>query len=336
MSDTKQIVIPLPEDMTFDEWYTTRGRLVTIGMVTVLTLSIAIWDYFALLKDEIRIYRNGVSAKMWKTPTFWAFVILRYSIFLAFLPPIWLTVIGSQHCDLMAQLSMAGLVLTTASAGLIFFFRVDALFLGALSIRVTVGVLYVFLVGCWIASATQYHAVSGPLGSLLSLSNCQFIPIPSWVAISYASSVVFDISIVALSILRLQDTRSSSAIGRQIYYDNLVYFIIVTSSNIVALAVQSLSKDYQLLKPTVVPFSTLMTAAIGQRVFLNLKLFHSRHSSPYNGSTAGSVERPSRFSQFGPMTPHSLIFAEAPAIPLKAKSDLVDGTSNRVTFSDQV
>jgi hypothetical protein len=42
------------------------------------------------------------------------------------------------------------------------------------------------------------------------------------------------------------------------------------------LCIQALGPSYTMIKPTAVPFSTVITVAMAQRVYLNLKLLHQR------------------------------------------------------------
>lgn len=102
-------------------------------------------------------------------------------------------------------------------------------------------------------------------------------PIVSWAPISYASSVVFDTTILLLTLIRLpRNLMAKSYIGRQIFRDTLMYFTITTVTNIVVLSIQSLGESHSMIKPTAVPFSTVMTVTMGSRVYLNLKLLEKR------------------------------------------------------------
>lgn len=64
------------------------------------------------------------------------------------------------------------------------------------------------------------------------------------------------------------------------YRDNLLYFLATAVTNITVLAIQTLNSSSPLvnffLKPNVLPYSTLMTVAMGTRVFLNLTLSNAR------------------------------------------------------------
>jgi hypothetical protein len=104
------------------------------------------------------------------------------------------------------------------------------------------------------------------------------LPIVSWAPISYASSVVFDTVVLLFTLAKLHGNISTtkSRVGKQIYRDNLIYFALTAVTNITVLTIQALGPEHDMIKPTAVPFSTLITVTMGSRVFLNLKLFDQR------------------------------------------------------------
>lgn len=135
----------------------------------------------------------------------------------------------------------------------------------------------VFIVDTFqIAVATQFKAITGPPTPFGS--NCLMLPVVSWAPISYASSVAFDSVVLILTLAKLHGNlkTTKSRIGKQIYKDNLLYFILTTVTNITVLSIQGLGSSYDMIKPTAIPFSTLMTVTMGTRVFLNLRLFDQR------------------------------------------------------------
>ena len=108
--------------------------------------------------------------------------------------------------------------------------------------------------------------------------------IVSWAPISYASSVFFDTTILVLTLLKLRPAlMAKSYVSRQIFRDTLLYFALTTVTNIVVLSIQSLGATHALLKPTAVPFSTVMTVTMGSRVYLNLKLLEQRRQAELDG-----------------------------------------------------
>lgn len=106
----------------------------------------------------------------------------------------------------------------------------------------------------------------------------------SWAPISYGSSVLFDTTILLLTLAKLpRNLAHKSLVGRQIFRDTLMYFSITAVTNIVVLSFQSLGEAHSLLKPNAVPFSTVMTVTMGSRVYLNLKLLQKRREAESEG-----------------------------------------------------
>jgi hypothetical protein len=108
-------------------------------------------------------------------------------------------------------------------------------------------------------------------------SNCKLLPVVKCTPICYTSSVVFDAVVLALTLAKLK-SNMTSGIGYIIYRDGLFYFLSVSITNSVVLAIEALPSRYELLKPAVLPFSTIITVTMGARVFSNLKLFRQKQS----------------------------------------------------------
>lgn len=267
--------IVLPPGLTLEQYLTLQGQAVTIAICVAVAFAIICWDYVVLVTDELLLYRTGTK-QLWKTPATWAFVVLRYAAFLATFPALFFTSIQSQHCQAAVVSSQVGAVLVVACSGIIFCNRVVAVWSNNKIIIAILAVLWSGMMGCWIAVAVQYHAITGPPTPFGS--NCQMQPIVSWAPISYASSVGFDIIVLLLTLFKLNPRTNvtHSAIARQISTDNVAYFLLTTVTNIAVLSIQALGEDHALIKPTAVPFSTVVTVAMAQRVYLNLKLFHQR------------------------------------------------------------
>ncbi|KAF9469576.1 hypothetical protein BDZ94DRAFT_1303277 [Collybia nuda] len=267
--------IPLPPGFTLPQFLELQGQLVTIAITVAVAFAIVVWDYFAQLPNEIALY-STTDKKIWTQPATWFFVILRYSGILATLPSLFFTSIQSQHCQVAVVTSQVGAVLVVASSGAIFCYRVFAIWNSVKLVQVTVGIMYLIMLGCWIAVATQFQAITGPPTPFGS--NCQMLPIVSWAPISYASSVAFDTVVLVFTLAKLHGNLSTtkSQVGKQIYRDNLIYFVLTAVTNITVLSIQALGPDHDMIKPTAVPFSTLLTVTMGSRVFLNLKLFDQR------------------------------------------------------------
>ncbi|TCD62092.1 hypothetical protein EIP91_007492 [Steccherinum ochraceum] len=274
--------IPLPPGFTLDQYLTLQGQVVTIAITVAVAFGIILWDYLTLLPDEIALYRAS-SRSLWKTPGTWFFVLLRYAGILATLPSLFFTSVQSDHCQAAVVISQVGAVLAVASSGAIFCFRVFVIWSGNNVVRAIVAFMYCLMMGCWIAVATQYHAIQGPPTPFGS--NCQMDPIASWAPISYASSVAFDTVVLLFTLAKIHTNLMmvKSEVGRQIYRDNIFYFLITAITNIVVLSIQALGTSHDMIKPTAVPFSTIMTVTMGSRVYLNLKLLDKRREREAEG-----------------------------------------------------
>lgn len=139
-------------------------------------------------------------------------------------------------------------------------------------------------------------------------------PIVSWAPISYASSVLFDTVVLVLTLLKLRPAlMAKSYVSRQIFRDTLMYFAITAVTNIVVLSIQSLGEAHTMIKPTAVPFSTVMTVTMGSRVYLNLRLLEKRRQAELQGlpmtapsgsqSTESTASRASRVAPFAVAAP---------------------------------
>lgn len=93
------------------------------------------------------------------------FIILRYSGIVATLPSLFFTATQSSFCQVPVSASQAGAVLTVASSGAIFWFRVRALWNGSIVVSAIAGAFYLVMLGCWVSTSianiqkmlTYYH-----------------------------------------------------------------------------------------------------------------------------------------------------------------------------------
>jgi hypothetical protein len=142
------------------------------------------------------------------------------------------------------------IVVVVAAAGCIFSYRVLALWNGNYVVYGIVGFFYFGMVACWVryllpsapsrarthalvaqlAVGVNYDASTGPPTPFNS--NCQLHAIVSWNPISFASSVVFDMVVLVLTMLKLRAAGSRSPVHQQLYNDNLAYFVITTATNV--------------------------------------------------------------------------------------------------------
>ena len=105
-------------------------------------------------------------------------------------------------------------------------------------------------------------------------------PIVSWAPISFASSVLFDATVLILTLAKLRrNLVAKSLVRRQIFRDTLMYFTLTTVTNIAVLSIQALGSAHAMIKPVAVPYSTVMTVTMGSRVYLNLRLLEQRRQT---------------------------------------------------------
>lgn len=272
----------MPLGMTTDQFMRLQGQLVTIAITVAVACAVVVWDYFTQLPDEIALYMTQ-NKSIWRKPATWFFLILRYSGILASVPSLFFTSVQSRHCQVAVVAGQVGVILAVASSGMIFCYRVFAIWNGVRIVTGLVSVMYLIMLGCWIAVATQYKAITGPPTPFGS--NCQLIPVVPWAPISYASSVAFDSVVLVLTLAKLHGNLAltKSRIGKQIYRDNVIYFTLTAVTNVTVLSIEALGPKYDMIKPTAMPFSTVMTVTMGTRVFLNLKLFDQRRQPAISG-----------------------------------------------------
>ena len=80
--------------------------------------------------------------------------------------------------------------------------------------------------------------------------------------------------IFLLAALKLTTARTSSPVGCATPRSYLGYFLITAAANTTVLVIQALGPRFDHTKPTVMPISTVITAAMGVRVYLNHQLFN--------------------------------------------------------------
>lgn len=77
-------------------------------------------------------------------------MVLRYSGVFALVPGLFFTSLQNRHCQVAASLGEAGVVLVTSSAGVIFSYRVFAIWRYNKIVIAVIAILYLFMVGCWV------------------------------------------------------------------------------------------------------------------------------------------------------------------------------------------
>ena len=177
------------------------------------------------------------------------------------------------------------------------------------------------------AVASQYHAINGP--TPLVGSNCQILPLVPWAPLCYAASFAFNSVILILTIWKLCYRRHiKSPVGSIILRDSLLYFFFTTAMILVVLSIQSLGRVMDYLKPTAVPFATLMTTTMGCRLFLNLKMFSKRTESGLIGK--GGAEHQHGISLVPKKTP--ILIAQGRHSPHSSISSVAPTNSSHETY----
>ncbi|KAF8134095.1 hypothetical protein K438DRAFT_1450121, partial [Mycena galopus ATCC 62051] len=220
-----------------------------------------------LLPDEIRLYRKPI----WRTIPPYAFLALRYGAILATFPVVFLSAIQTNNCQLAASLSQAGVVLVVVSSAMIFTFRTSLLWADNQIIRGALVALFVTMMGCWTAVATQYRAVTGPTPPFGS--NCHVLPTVAWLPLGNASSALFLIAALVLTLLKMQyHHRRDSLVAHHIYRANLAYLLGTTVTAVTLLVVKSLSPPSSTLVLSTRCIATAFTVAFSTRAFRNFVL----------------------------------------------------------------
>ncbi|KAG5635392.1 hypothetical protein H0H81_011414, partial [Sphagnurus paluster] len=102
---------------------------------------------------------------------------------------------------------------------------------------------------------------------------------------------LFNCIALALMLLKLFEKRERpSKVICLAYWESLLNIAITTTASIVVLGVQLLPSERELWKQTIMPFSTLITATMGARIFLTIGLSRS-NSSDTHKNILGNAER---------------------------------------------
>lgn len=190
-----------------------------------------------------------------------------------------ITSVQDQHCQALIVAGQVGTILAVVSAGIIMAVRVFVVRGGSRMVRIVLWSLLLLMTACWIATATQYKAVTGP--PTIVHSNCRILPLVLWSLVSYGSTVAFDLALLVFILYRFRRDLSAtkSHTGRRLHQNNLIYIALLTVVNIAALIVQVLGHtncSVTFFQPITVPLSTFMTVAMGSRVFFNLREYEGR------------------------------------------------------------
>ncbi|KAG5642631.1 hypothetical protein DXG03_002469 [Asterophora parasitica] len=259
--------IPLPPGFTLEQFFAFQSSLVSISITAAIAFGVIGWDYFYLLPDEYKFY-IGAKKAAWKTLAPYSF--LRCAGVVSILAAMCISSIQSDYCQIGFTVSRTAAVIVVATSGIAFGYRLMSVW-GPQRCRIITSLIagtYLLMVGTWIASASQYRATNGaptPFGS-----NCRLTPFDFWAPLSQGASALFNVTVLVLLFLGLLEQRSSGKpnISHPVYQESLTNVAIATAADIAVLIVLALGPEYQLAKQIVLPFSTLITATMGARVFL--------------------------------------------------------------------
>jgi len=79
-----------------------------------------------------------------------SFLVLRYSGILSAFAALFYTAIQSDHCQTAVAVSQLGAVLVVTSSGIIFGYRVSAMWEGHKAVNLLVGFMYLFMITAWV------------------------------------------------------------------------------------------------------------------------------------------------------------------------------------------
>ncbi|KAF5376512.1 hypothetical protein D9615_008577 [Tricholomella constricta] len=267
-------LIPLPPGFTLQQFFAFQSSLVSISLTAAIAFGIVVWDYFYLLPDEYKFYQRAKKAE-WRTMLPYSFMILRCSGVVSVLASMCISSLQSDHCQVGLVISQIAAVIAVATSGIAFGHRALSVW-GEQSRLVAwpVAAAYLLMV---IAVSSQYRARNGPPTPFGS--NCRILPFPSWAPLSHASSALFNAAVLVLMLRKsIEHGAQKSSISSVAFRNSVSPMAIATGASVTVMVIHALAPEHQLAKQLVLPFSTLITATMGARVFLAHRL--SRAPSP--------------------------------------------------------
>ncbi|GLB42565.1 hypothetical protein LshimejAT787_1200140 [Lyophyllum shimeji] len=271
-------LIPLPPGFTLDQFLAFQSSLVTISITAAVAFGIVVWDYFYLLPNEYKFYLT-TKKEEWETLAPYAFMTLRGAGVVSILATMCISSFQSNHCQAGLMVSQIAAVVAVITSGMAFGYRVMGLW-GSRNkpVAAVVAATYVPMVVSWVAVASQYRAIDGPPTPWGS--NCQLKPFVPWAPLSHAASCLYNTTILILLVMKFSEQYGQqSKVTFLAYRNSLAHAAIVTAASVTFLIIQTLPPDYKLSKQVALPFSTLVMATIGARVFLSLRLSRLRPSN---------------------------------------------------------
>ncbi|KAF8521780.1 hypothetical protein BU17DRAFT_87685 [Hysterangium stoloniferum] len=245
--------------------------LVNGGIAAAFAFGILLWDHVVSFHGDKKVLKRGNREFNLKydITSVASFILLRYSGILAILPALIFMTLNTSHCRSILILNQIGSLLVTAFSGVIFGLRTIAMWNNNKMVTSVVGFLYILMIACGCAVASQYNG--RPIDDFSARAFCQILPIPSWTLISYASSVLFDSAMVLLALFKY---KSSSISSGSAYHIDTIYFALVLMVNLASLVIQTLAQDSNQVKLAASSFSTVALVITGARIFVRQRQSH--------------------------------------------------------------
>jgi len=147
--DPSIVIVSLPPGLSLEQFRHLEYTIVTTAITNAVVFGILAWDYLLLLPDELQLY--GLSTwQTWGGPAVYSFLVLRYSGILSAFAALFYTAIQSDHCQTAVAISQLGAVLVVTSSGIIFGYRVSAMWEGHKAVNLLVGFMYLFMITAWV------------------------------------------------------------------------------------------------------------------------------------------------------------------------------------------
>lgn len=99
--------------------------------------------------------------------------------------------------------------------------------------------------------------------------------------------MAFNSCVLLFTLSKFHDNliKPKTSFEKQVYKDNLLYLILLTTTDVIVLVIQGLKhQNSDQIRPAAAPFSTLMTVTMGTRVFLNLRQFNRPQEQEFVGN----------------------------------------------------
>ncbi|CAA7264439.1 unnamed protein product [Cyclocybe aegerita] len=242
----------------------------TLSVSTAVAFGLVIWDHVLLLPEEKSIFESRKRKQLF-SPATCAFMVLRYAAILSTLSGVLYSSVKIDHCQFAISFGNGAAVVVVAASAVILCCRVGALWEFERTPLTFMFLPCIIMVCAWAGVATQFRAVQGfnpPFGS-----GCQFLSLPRWVPVSYASSATFHCIVFGLAFSRImtQFTVISTNTGfTLINRACILYLCFPAVGSLILLVIDSIERD--VVRRAAAPYLVLIMTASGSRIFLNLQL----------------------------------------------------------------